>query len=399
MTTAAYAAIRRHTHWGVVSVVVGAGIVTGIQVGKAAIATPMLQADLGFNLTAAGWLTGIFAVLGLVGGIPAGTLVSRTGDRRMLVLGLGAIALGTVMGATAPGYPVLLASRVLEGLGFLLVTVAGPAILNRMVGDGQRDIAFALWSCFMPAGMALVMLAGPLFGDWRTLWWGNAGLAAAAIVAGLAIVPAATARVSVSWRSAASDSLRVLTSREPILLAACFASYSLMFFALFSFLPVLLMEQMAIAHGTAGLLSSVATGANIIGNLAAGYLLARGISRPALLAGAYLIMGLAGIGIFLQVFGGTPTLALCILFSGVGGLIPATLISSVPLVASSAALAPVVIGLVMQGSNLGQVIGPVAVGGATGIYGWAAAAGIVLIAALIATVAAMVTNFDDSRIR
>jgi predicted MFS family arabinose efflux permease len=399
MTTAAYAEIPRNTHWSVVSVVVGAGILTAVQLGKAAIATPLLRVDLGLDLAAAGWLTGIFAVLGLVGGIPAGTFVARAGDRRMLILGLSVIALGTVIGATAPGFPVLLASRALEGFGFLLVTVAGPAILHRVVQPGQRDLAFALWSCFMPGGMAFAMLAGPLFSDWRTLWWGNTGLAAAAIVAGLAIVPAAPARVSVSWRSAASDALQVLTSREPVLLAVCFASYSLMFFALFSFLPVLLMEQMEIAHSTAGLLSALATGANIIGNLGAGYLLARGARRTTLLAGAYLTMGLAGIGIFLQVFGDTPTFLLCILFSAVGGLIPATLIASAPLLAPSAALAPVVIGLVMQGSNLGQVIGPVAVGGAIGIYGWAAAAGVVLIAALMATITAMVTNFDDSRIR
>jgi predicted MFS family arabinose efflux permease len=397
MTTAAYAPALRHTHWGVVSVVVGSGLVTALQVGKTAIATPMLQADMGLDLAAAGWLTGIFAVLGLVGGIPAGTLVARAGDRRMLILGLGAIVLGSVIGATAPGYTVLLASRVLEGFGFLLVTVAGPAILSRVVSSGQRDLAFALWSCFMPAGMALAMLAGPLFSDWRTLWWGNAGLAAAAIVAGLAAVPAASARVSISWRSAASDGLRVLTSKEPVLLAACFAFYSLMFFALFSFLPVLLMEQMAVAHSTAGLLSALATGVNILGNLGAGYLLARGASRPSILIGAYLIMGLAGIAIFLQVVGSTPTFLLCILFSAVGGLIPATLISSAPLLAPSAALAPVAIGLAMQGSNLGQVIGPVAVGGTIGTYGWTAAAGIVLISALMAVMAALAISFDDGR--
>jgi predicted MFS family arabinose efflux permease len=397
MTTAAYAAIPRDTHWGVVSVVVGAGIVTAIQVGKAAIATPLLQVDLGLDLAAAGWLTGIFAVLGLAGGIPAGTLVARAGDRRILILGLASIVLGSIIGATAPGYPVLLASRVLEGLGFLLVTVAGPAILNRVVISGQRDLAFALWSCFMPAGMALAMLAGPLFSDWRALWWGNAGLAAAAILAGWAVIPAVPARVSIAWKRTISDAMHVLTSKGPVLLAVCFALYSLMFFALFSFLPVLLMEQMEIAHGTAGLLSALASGANIIGNLGAGYLLARGAGRPALLTGAYLIMGLAGIGIFLEVFGNTPTFLLCILFSAVGGLIPATLISSAPLLAPSAALAPVVIGLVMQGSNLGQVIGPVAVAGAIGVYGWAAAAGIVLIAALIATVAASVVSLNDGR--
>ena len=399
MTIAAYAPTLRNTHWGVVSVVVGSGIVTAIQVGKAAIATPLLQTDLGLDLAAAGWLTGIFAVLGLVGGIPAGTLVTRAGDRRTLVLGLGSIALGTIIGATAPGYTVLLASRVLEGFGFLLVTVAGPAILNRMVGDGQRDIAFALWSCFMPAGLALAMLAGPLFSDWRALWWSNAVLAAAAILAGLTVIPAVQARTSVSWRSTISDAVHVLASKGPVLLAACFAFYSLMFFALFSFLPVLLMEQMEIAHGTAGLLSALASGANIIGNLGAGYLLARGANRCSLLIGAYLIMGLGGIGIFLEVLGATPTFLLCILFSAVGGLIPATLISSAPLLARSAALAPVIIGLVMQGSNLGQVIGPIAVGGAIETYGWTAAAGIVLIAALMAAMAALAISFEDGRTR
>jgi predicted MFS family arabinose efflux permease len=399
MTTATYAAVPRDTHWGVVSVVVGSGIVTAIQVGKAAIATPLLQADLGLDLAATGWLTGIFAVLGLVGGIPAGTLVARAGDRRMLVLGLGATTLGTVMGATAPGYSVLLSSRVLEGLGFLLVTVAGPAILDRAVKVEQREIALALWSCFMPAGMALAMLLGPLFDDWRALWWGNAGLAAAAILAGWALIPAVPARVAISWKRTISDATHVLTSKGPVLLAVCFALYSLMFFALFSFLPVLLMERMEIAHGTAGLLSALASGANIIGNLGTGYLLARGARRTALLIGAHLIMGLAGISIFLEVFANTPTYLLCILFSAIGGLIPATLISSAPLLAPSAALAPVVIGLVMQGSNLGQVIGPVAVAGAISLYGWAAAAGIVLIAALTATVGASVVNFNDGRTR
>jgi MFS family permease len=172
----------RDGQWYVVGAVVGSGIVTAIQVGKAAIATPMLQKDLGLDLAAAGWLTGTFAILGVVGGIPAGALVARAGDRRILILGLASLMMGAVMGATASGYALLLASRVLEGFGFLLVTVAGPAMLNRVVRSEQRDVALALWSCFMPAGMALAMLVGTLFSDWRALWWGSAGLAALAII-------------------------------------------------------------------------------------------------------------------------------------------------------------------------------------------------------------------------
>src|SRR5690606_7597693 len=143
------------TQWATVAMVVASGVVAAVQVGKAAIAVPMLQADLGLNLGAIGWLTGIFAILSVVGGIPAGAVVSSAGDKRVLAAGLLGIAAGAALGAATSSYAVLLGSRVLEGAGFLFVTVAAPAILGRpdVVAARHRDQAFALWSCFMPAGM------------------------------------------------------------------------------------------------------------------------------------------------------------------------------------------------------------------------------------------------------
>ena len=399
MAAAAPASSLRDRHWHVVSIVVGSGAVAAIQVGKAAIATPMLQKDLGLDLAAAGWLTGIIAVLGLLGGIPAGSLVARAGDRRSLILGLGLLILGAIIGALATDYAVLLASRIVEGSGFLLIIVAGPAILNRAVPSGQQDVPLALWSCFMPAGIALAMLVGTFFSDWRALWWGSAGPAAIAIVAAWMSIPAAPKRTPASWRRTMSDAVYVAASKGPLLLAGCFVLYSLMFFALFSFLPVLLMERMNIPHGTAGMLSALATASNIIGNVAAGYLLARGARRSVLIFAACLAMGFSGPGIFLQMFSDTPTLLLCILFAAVGGLMPAVLISSIPLLAPFAALIPVVTGLVMQGSNLGQVAGPVAVGSAVEAYGWTAALAIILIAALLAAIVTASARFDDAAAR
>lgn len=397
MPSTAYASTVPQT-WGVICVVVACGVISALQVGKISIATPMLRSEWDLGLAAIGWLTGIFSVLGLVGGIPAGTWVSHGGDRRIMIIGLGLLAAGTIMGAMAPSYAVLLAARLLDGFGFLLVTVAGPAVLNRVVRAEQHDFALALWSCFMPAGMALAMLIGPLFSGWRSLWWSNAGLLLSAIAATLVLVPVASGRPSGSARNVVPDAMRVLTNRQPILLAACFTFYSLVFFALFSFLPVLLMHQMEVEHGTAGLLSALASGVNIIGNLGAGYLLARGASRRLLLAGSYLIIGLASIGIFSDMLGPLPVFLLCVLFSAVGGLIPATLISSAPLLAPSAGLAPVVIGLIMQGSNLGQIIGSVAVGIAIGAYGWVAASVIVPSTVLVAILSALAISFDNRRV-
>jgi MFS family permease len=47
-------------------------------------------------------------------------------------------------------------------------------------------------------------------------------------------------------------------------------------------------------------------------------------------------------------------------------------------------LAPIVLGLIIQGNNLGQILGPTAIGGVLERFGWNSAAYIVASAALIA---------------
>lgn len=388
MTTAA-AVPGARTDWLAVTVVIASGIVAALQVGKAAIAMPLVQAEFGLDLGTLGWLASIFAVLGMVGGIPAGTLAVGWGARRVLLLGLLAVALGAFLGAAAPRFSMLLASRVVEGLGFLLVIIAGPSILQRIAAPAQRDLAMALWSCFMPTGIALAMLAGLWLTDWRMIWQITGALAVIAIGLTLLVVPKTDAGTRPSWAGLAGDAGAVLTARGPLLLALTFALYALMFFALFSFLPVLLMQRMQVSLATAGLLSALATTGNIAGNLIAGLLLSRGIGRVKLIIAANLVMGLCGIGIFLGLLPDTVTFLLCVLFAGAGGLIPATLLASAPLAAPATRLMPVIVGLMMQGSNLGQVVGPVAVGGVIEALGWPSAAGVVGAAALLAMLTAL----------
>lgn len=369
--------------------VLGCGVVAALYVGKAAIATPALQADLNLSLAEVGWLTGIFAVLGLIGGAPAGALVAAVGDRRALLIGLGTMTFAGAAGAMAGSYPILLGSRLVEGFGFLLTIVAGPALLQRVTTSAQRDMAFSLWSCFMPCGIALAMLAGPLFQTWQSFWWSSSGLAAAAAVLVALCAPRGGSPGDFAPGRMIEGIRRLLCAKGILSLAIGFALYSLMFFALFSFLPVLLMERMEVSYRNAGLLAALASAINVSGNLAAGFLMARGADRASLIAVAGGIMGASGICIFLGFLPALPTLLLCLLFSAVGGLIPATLLACAPLLAAQAALVPIAVGLIMQGSNLGQLIGPVAVGSATAAFGWSAAGAVVLIAAIAINLVAL----------
>ncbi|MBO1017601.1 MFS transporter [Achromobacter sp. SD115] len=373
---------KEGTRWSAVLAIVGAGVVAALQVGKVIIAAPLLRKDMGLDLASIGALAAVFSILGLVGGIAAGGVINRYGARRMLLAGLVATAAGSVMGAMATVYSVLLASRVVEGLGFLMITVAGPAALQRMVSASTRDFAFALWSCYMPAGMAIAMLASQAFSGWQAYWWCAGAAVLVALVCVAALAPATPGGASLSWRGLRQDTVDTMGAPGPRLLALSFTLYSLMFFALFTFLPVLLTEQLGLPLATAGLYSAIASAANVVGNLGAGVLLARGWRRSTLIACASLIMGAVALLIFRSVLPAMPTFLLCVLFSAVGGLIPATLLGTAPLLAPRPALTPASVGLVMQGSGLGQVIGPLAVGGAIDRYGWSVASLIVAAAGL-----------------
>lgn len=372
------------TRWSAVFLIVSTGAVAALQVGKASIAAPLLQSDLGIGLATLGWLTGVFAVLGLFGGIPTGALVARLGGRRLLITGMLITTAGAAIGVLVTHVTGLLFSRVIEGAGFLLITVAAPSLLSSVARPQDRDLAFALWSCFMPVGMALAMLAGPLFDNWRIMWGASGALALAICLLVPLVVPASGERTRWSWSNLQSDTAAVFSAGGAVGLAVTFALYSLMFFALFSFLPILLMDQMGVSHQTAGLLSALASLANVLGNLAAGLLLSRGVDRSTILIGACVIMGLTSLGIFPPVLPHTATFLLCVLFSAVGGLIPATLLSTAPIVAPTASLVPVVIGLIVQGNNLGQLLGPTTVGSAIDKFGWSFAPLIVAGSALIA---------------
>src|SRR3546814_9596014 len=157
-------------------------------------------------LGTAGWVMGVFALIGVVGGIPAGAAVSRFGDRRLIVLGLALIALGSAAGALAGTVSMLLAARVVEGAGLLLIIVAAPAVLDRFAASRDRDLAFGIWGSFMPVGIAMALLIGPLLEGWRPFWLANAGLAVVAAVLVVLLVrrdDQTTERLS--WRGVRSE--------------------------------------------------------------------------------------------------------------------------------------------------------------------------------------------------
>lgn len=366
------------TDWQSVWLVVAAGVAAAFHLGKVAIASPQLQSELGLSLGMLGGLGATFAVLGALGGLAAGSVVARAGDLRMLFLGLMATVLGAAMAVPTDSFAVLLLSRVVEGFGFLLITVAGPTLISRVARHEDQNTALVLWSCFMPTGMALAMLTGPWFSDWRNLWASTSMMSGLIAVMAIWWVPRGPTRLAKPERP---DGWGQVWRSPALAMAGTFLLYSLMFFALFAFLPVLLQQRMQVSTAMVGLLAAAASAVNVVGNLAAALILKR-VRREALCLAAAFVMALCALGIFLPVAGPSTALALCLVFSAVGGLIPASLLSAIPDVTSTPAQGALAAGLLMQGSNLGLALGPLLIGRAVDSHGWPAAAAWVVASAL-----------------
>jgi EmrB/QacA subfamily drug resistance transporter len=155
-------------------------------------ALPTLARVLHAGTSSLQWITDAYTLCfaGLL--IPAGALGDRYGRRRSLLGGLVVFALGSAMAAFASGSGVLIAARVVMGLGAAFVMPATLSILNAVFPPKERPQAIAAWSAVTGAGVVI----GPTLGGLLLshFWWGsvfliNLPLAALALIGVLLTVP------------------------------------------------------------------------------------------------------------------------------------------------------------------------------------------------------------------
>ncbi|MEU6477371.1 MFS transporter [Streptomyces sp. NPDC047017] len=125
--------------------------------------------------------------------VPGGALADRLGRRRVLAAGMGLFTAGCALCGAAPVIGVVIAGRVLSGVGAAAVL---PTTLALMVGGappGRRPRLVAVWASM--TGMAAVLGnvgggAALQTGSWRTLFWCVVPLSLLALVLVLLLAPA-----------------------------------------------------------------------------------------------------------------------------------------------------------------------------------------------------------------
>jgi predicted MFS family arabinose efflux permease len=374
------------TRWGVIFALIFAGMIAAGQIGKAAVALPLVQRDLGLGLFAASWVVSMNALLGAVAGLPAGAAVSALTNRVALAVGLALLGLGSLAGAAATSGAYLIATRALESVGFLATVISIPALLQAASAEKDSDLVFSLWGTYLPFGSALMMLVGAHFG-WQTLWLLNGLLALAYAPLMLWLAPKGAPRARTRGR-AQGGLAAVLSSRGPALLALGFGVYAFQYFAIVGLFPTLLVERLGLSTTAAGTISAVIAICNGVGNLLAGAAMRAGATLWAVMTGGFVFAGIASFAVFAESVPVAAVAAAAGAILVVTGLIPASIFAAAPRITHSAHALTIALGLVMQASNMGQLLGSPAMGAWVELFGWGYAPAVIVAASLAGIAAA-----------
>ncbi|RYI89844.1 MAG: MFS transporter [Acetobacteraceae bacterium] len=260
---------------------------------------PVIAADLGVSIPAAGLLVSAYA-FGVLVGAPVMTLTTGRVPRRTLLVGLmGIFTLGNLLSALAPEYWTLMAARVVTSFNHGAFFGVGAIVAASVVAPNRR--AGAVAAMFMGltvaniTGVPLAAWAGESLG-WRASFWGIAGLGALAMIALRLTLP--HGQVERSSDSGAMKAELAVLRRGPVLAALALTVIgSSAMFTVFTYIAPILKEQTRASAGfVTAMLVTYGLGLTI-GNWLGGRFADRSVDRT-------LIVTLAGLATLLVVFAG-----------------------------------------------------------------------------------------------
>jgi predicted MFS family arabinose efflux permease len=363
---------------------------------------PSIREELGASLGQAGWLLSTVSLITALGGMAIALTADRFGHRRLVMLGTALCCVASLLGAFAPTVDALLVGRVFEGLGFIAVVVAIPTLLLRIAAPADQRLAMILWTSYMPAGAGAMMLIAAVIlpgTSWRAAWLVAAGVSALMLAALLlrALPRHELDRQPVKRRPVLHEMAEVASSGGPLAIALCFGAYACCWYAVVGFLPTLQIERLGFDISTAAIVTALVTMVNVGGNLAAGWLLRHGWPRVAIIVGTTISMAFCAAGIFID---GVPDLLRLVLagvYSMVIGAVPGALFTAIPVHSPRPELVGASTGLLMQGSNIGALMGPPITGALVAAGGWQSAAWLTSAALGVAAAAGLFLHWRERR--
>lgn len=390
------------THWSSVLIFIGAGMAVAFQIGKVPAALPTLQEELGLSLIQSSWVVAIFSAVAALVAVFLGGFTQRIGAGPTILIGMTLTAGAGILGGFSQSGTFLLATRFLEGLGFVMTITSAPSLIMEVAAPRNRKASLALWGMYMPLGTGLMLaLSGPLlvWSDWRGLWW----ITAAMIV--IMIVPTLIASRPIMQNNRRSrpeidygaGGLRHAFQPGPLLLSLIFGLYASQYLIIVGFLPILLIELNGLGAFAAATVCAIVVFLNAGGNALSGWFHNRNYRFSTLVLTGTIGMGICGALIFVPELDASWRIASAAGFSLIAGLVPSSLFSEMPRHAPQPGALSAITGLLFQGAAIGQFLGPPAAAALVAGFGtWFAAIPLMVLSAIAVAVCVLCLEFQSN---
>ncbi len=160
-----------------------------------ALALPVIHRDLDASSEALQWMMNGYLLTIAILVISAGRLGDMFGRKRAFLLGMVIFAAGSVLSGAASGPEMLIAGRVVQGVGAApMLTLSLALICNVFPGRAEQASALGIWAAVSAVALAIGPLAGGALIeiDWRAIFWVNVPIAALGIAIMAAAAPEST---------------------------------------------------------------------------------------------------------------------------------------------------------------------------------------------------------------
>ena len=149
-----------------VAILTAVAFTVALGFGIVAPAIPAFARQFGVNVAFAASVISVFALMRVVGALPAGRLVDRFGEPGVMAAGIAVVAVSSILAGFSQSFVELMVLRGSGGVGSAMFSISAQALLLGTVPGSQRGRASGLFS----GGFLLGGISGPAVGGLIAAW-------------------------------------------------------------------------------------------------------------------------------------------------------------------------------------------------------------------------------------
>ncbi|OSQ39578.1 CynX/NimT family MFS transporter [Thalassospira mesophila] len=352
----------------------GAGLCASMQVGLIGPIATLLRAQFDLSQAQFGLVASLITAAGAICAIPAGVWAARLGLKQSVLAGGAMMLVGAVVFAQADRIGFLYGGRFLTSIGYLLIVVGAPSWMTHLGSPRVVALAMGIWGTFVPVGIALGTWLSAALSSYFGWQIAVLGCVAPVLVFLAPLVWMKNPPCDEFNRPLTRSIGAVLRNRNAVSVALTFALFAGTTSATVAFMPAMLMDCLHVSLAVAATAIGITTICfNLIGSLAGGFFLGRGVPGRTLLLWALPAMALS-IALVYQ----ASSLAMAVIFLASfntgQGIVAGTCFAILPRIAQIGLPMPALQGMLAQFAEISVVIIPPVAGLIIDDFAWSGAA-------------------------